>query len=375
MNERNSDALRRARSRGLRTWGLYLLILVAWVAVVALVALVGIVVCAGLTWQPGPVYSFLNWVRDYLPFVAAACVLAGWVVISYFFIARPARDNALLLDGAEKLARPGETPILLPPSMKEAEDQLNLAREEALRLQRAAREAEQRKNDLVVYLAHDLKTPLTSVIGYLTLLRDEPQLSSELRGRYTGIALDKAERLEDLINEFFDITRFNLSHLELEKRPVDLTRMLQQVASEFGPMLEEARLTCRLDLPPRLEYSCDPDKLARVFDNLMRNACHYAAPDTQVLVSGGETEGGIALAFRNEGSTIPPEKLERIFDQFFRLDSARATRTGGAGLGLAIAREIVELHGGTIRAESGEGWVTFHLFFPRPQENRKNSVG
>ena len=122
MNERNSDALRRARSRGLRTWGLYLLILVAWVAVVALVALVGIVVCAGLTWQPGPVYSFLNWVREYLPFVAAACVLAGWVVSSYFFIARPARDNALMLDGAEKLARPGETPILLPPSMKEAED-------------------------------------------------------------------------------------------------------------------------------------------------------------------------------------------------------------------------------------------------------------
>src|SRR5699024_6758250 len=178
-----------------------------------------------------------------------------------------------------QLSQPTEEPIRLPPAMKSVEDQLNLAREEALHAQRTAREAEQRKNDLVVYLAHDLKTPLTSVIGYLTLLRDEPQLSSELRGRYTGIALDKAERLEDLINEFFDITRFNLSHLELEKRPVDLTRMLQQVASEFGPMLEEARLTCRLDLPPRLEYPCDPDKLARVFDNLMRNACHYAAPD------------------------------------------------------------------------------------------------
>ena len=91
----------------------------------------------------------------------------------------------------------------------------------------------------------------------------------------------------------------------------------------------------------------------------MRNACHYAAPDTQVLVSGGETEGGIALAFRNEGSTIPPEKLERIFDQFFRLDSARATRTGGAGLGLAIAREIVELHGGSCWAENVPGGVRF----------------
>ena len=91
----------------------------------------------------------------------------------------------------------------------------------------------------MVYLAHDLKTPLTSVIGYLTLLRDEPQLSPELRARYTGIALDKAERLEELINEFFEITRFNLSHLELEKQPVDLCRMLQPVVSEFAPMLGE----------------------------------------------------------------------------------------------------------------------------------------
>ena len=131
--------------------------------------------------------------------------------------------------GAEQLAHPTEEPIRLPDTMKSAEDQLNLAREQALRDARAAREAEQRKNDLVVYLAHDLKTPLTSVIGYLTLLRDEPQLSPELRARYTGVALDKAERLEDLVNEFFEITRFNLSHLELEKRDTDLKRMLEQI--------------------------------------------------------------------------------------------------------------------------------------------------
>ena len=367
----------RGRGRALRTWGLYLLALTAWVTVVLLLAFLGYLVCSAITWYDplNPIYLFLNWVRDYFFFVCILVVLAGWVVISYFFITRPVEQLEELAAAAGRLASPEEEPIHLSAGLGDVEVQLNAARERALRAARAAQAAEQRKNDLVVYLAHDLKTPLTSVIGYLTLLRDEPQLSPELRARYTGIALDKAERLEDLINEFFDITRFNLTHLELEKRPVDLTRMLQQVVSEFGPMLEEARLTCRLDLPPRLEYSCDPDKLARVFDNLMRNACHYAAPDTQVLVSGGETEGGIALAFRNEGSTIPPEKLERIFDQFFRLDSARATRTGGAGLGLAIAREIVELHGGTIRAESGEGWVTFHLFFPRPQENRKNSVG
>ena len=229
----------------------------------------------------------------------------------------------------------------------------------------AAKEAEQRKNDLVVYLAHDLKTPLTSVIGYLTLLRDEPDLSPRFRARYTGIALDKAERLEDLINEFFDITRFNLTHLELEKRPVDLSRMLQQVASEFEPQFAEHSLTCALRLPPALDYDCDPDKLARVFDNLLRNACHYSTAGTEVEISAEVEESGIVLTFTNRGITSPPEKLGRIFEQFFRLDSSRATRTGGAGLGLAIAREIVELHGGAISAQSAGGVTTFTVSLPK----------
>ena len=292
-------------------------------------------------------------------------VLLGWVVISWHFISRPVRQLDALIGASAQLTRPTEEPIRLPASMKSVEDQLNLAREEALRAQRAAREAEQRKNDLVVYLAHDLKTPLTSVIGYLTLLRDEPQLSPELRARYTGIALDKAERLEELINEFFEITRFNLSHLELEKQPVDLCRMLQQVVSEFAPMLGERDLTCALELPPSLEYDCDPDKLARVFDNLLRNACHYSTPGSVVRISGGEEGDSIVLRFLNSGRTIPPEKLARIFDQFFRLDSSRATRTGGAGLGLAIAKEILTLHGGTITAWSREDQVCFQVTLPR----------
>src|SRR5699024_10675286 len=212
-------------------------------------------------------------------------ILVGWVVISYYFIARPNQQLQALIDASGQLSQPTEEPIRLPPAMKSVEDQLNLAREEAIHAQRTAREAEQRKNDLVVYLAHDLKTPLTSVIGYLTLLRDEPQISPEMRARYTGIALDKAERLEDLINEFFDITRFNLSHIELDRRPTDLTRMVEQVVSEFGPMLAEQQLTCRTDLPPKLEYSCDPDKMARVFDNLLRNACHYSYPNTRIEIT------------------------------------------------------------------------------------------
>ncbi len=363
---RQKDSQGRSRRSTLQAWGYYLLALTAWVTIVLVVSVLGFIICRSLIWyETNPLYHLLNWVRDYYFFVFAFVILVGWVVISYYFIARPNQQLQALIEASGQLSQPTEEPIRLPPAMKSVEDQLNLAREEALHAQRTAREAEQRKNDLVVYLAHDLKTPLTSVIGYLTLLRDEPQISPELRARYTGIALEKAERLEDLINEFFDITRFNLSHLELEKQTVDLSRMLQQVVSEFEPMLAEEQLTCTLDLPARMDYPCDPDKLARVFDNLLRNACHYSTPGKEVRISGAETDTSIVLTFHNEGRTIPPEKLERIFDQFFRLDSSRATRTGGAGLGLAIAKEIVELHGGTIAARSWDNQVEFQVTLPK----------
>jgi two-component system sensor histidine kinase VanS len=217
---------------------------------------------------------------------------------------------------------------------------------------------------LVVYLAHDLKTPLTSVIGYLTLLRDEPQISQELRARYTGIALDKAERLETLINEFFDITRFNLTHLTLEPESVNITRMLEQITFEFNPVLAEKSLRWDQHLAPEVRIICDPDKLERVFDNLIRNAVNYSYQDTVILVTMEQSGNHVTVRIENHGKTIPPEKLGRIFEQFFRLDTSRSSSTGGSGLGLAIAKEIVELHGGTIAAESADKHIIFTVTLP-----------
>lgn len=146
--------------RALQRWGYYLLALMAWVTVVLAVSALGVLVCSRLTWyEPDPLYHLLLWVRDYYFFVCIAVVLLGWVVISWHFISRPVRQLDALIGASAQLTRPTEEPIRLPASMKSVEDQLNLAREEALRAQRAAREAEQRKNDLVVYLAHDLKPP------------------------------------------------------------------------------------------------------------------------------------------------------------------------------------------------------------------------
>ncbi len=365
MNNRNDIRRVRRSQMSRQIWGKYILTLIAWVAAVLLLAFLCRVFFSRFIWQGTELlYPLLSWAWDNIILVCCLTILAGWLIISYVFISRPLRYLDELVQAAERLAHPSEEAIILPPAMENVESQLNLAREQALRDAQAAKEAEQRKNDLIVYLAHDLKTPLTSVIGYLTLLRDEPEISPKIRAKYTGIVLEKAERLEDLINEFFDITRFNLSHLELEKQPVDLKRMLEQVVSEFGPVLAENGLQCSLDLPQTLTCNCDPDKLARVFDNLLRNASYYSLPDSTVEIAGQLTEGEIILTFSNAGKTIPQEKLDRIFEQFFRLDSSRTTRTGGAGLGLAIARDIVELHGGTIRADSVGNRIVFTLRLP-----------
>jgi len=195
------------------------------------------------TWQGWePNYALFSWAKDNFLLVAACGLLGVWFLVGWWFLRRALKSTETLLQAAKRLAHPDEQPIRLPAALKAAEDELNLAREQALRSAYVAREAEQRKNDLIVYLAHDLKTPLTSVVGYLTLLQEEPDLSPEMRARYTGVALDKALRLEDLINEFFEITRFNLSAIELERERVDLSRMLEQMMWEFKPLMADKKM-------------------------------------------------------------------------------------------------------------------------------------
>lgn len=344
----------------------YGLSLIAFVVFFAAFVLFSWSMCNRVIWfSYDPLYQILKWVKEYILLVCGVIGFIGWAIITYYFMSKPLRYLDELIGASERLAEPTSDPIILPGTMKGVQDELNLVREQALRNALQAREAEQRKNDLIVYLAHDLKTPLTSIIGYLTLLRDEPQISLELRARYTGVALDKAERLEELINEFFDITRFNLTALTLESERVDLSRMLEQITYEFNPVLAEKELRWALNIAPGVELLCDPDKLARVFDNLIRNAVNYSYPGTEISLSMGPEEHAVRIRVQNQGKTIPPEKLDRIFEQFFRLDSSRSSSTGGAGLGLAIAKEIVELHGGDIKAESSDELIVFTVLLPR----------
>ena len=257
---------------------------------------------------------------------------------------------------------PGE--VILSPELSLTERKINHIRHTLEQRKSEAAVAERRKNDLVVYLAHDLKTPLTSVIGYLTLLRDERKISEELREKYLSISLEKAERLEDLINEFFEITRFSLSSITLEYSSVNLTRLLEQLTYEFQPMLSEKNLTCSLEMERDMTLRCDVDQMQRVLDNLLRNAVNYSFEGGTIRIGAAREGDDMKIRVSNRGNTIPKEKLERIFEQFYRLDSARSSRSGGAGLGLAIAKEIVELHQGTIMARSEDERIEFEVTLP-----------
>lgn len=267
--------------------------------------------------------------------------------------------------GMDSLLQEKSEDISLTPELFPLERRLNTVKHTIEKQKSDILTTEKRKNDLIMYLAHDLKTPLASVIGYLNLLRDEKEISEEVRNKYLAISLEKAERLEDLINEFFEIARFNISDITLQYSRISLTRLLEQVLYEFDPMLKEKGLTGKLQAQKDVTLRCDANKIQRVFDNLLRNAVMYSdeGGEIEITVQSDQAQA-VTITVSNYGDTIPEEKLNRIFEQFYRLDDARSTNSGGAGLGLAIAKQIVELHGGSIEAQSGEGRTKFCVTLP-----------
>lgn len=329
-----------------------------------------LIVCGGLfdiIIQIMPMYYQAEFYLRYRSLYTACVCVAIWTVIVLVLTWRLVRRAASYIDevqeAAHQVASANDDLITLSPELSEIAADLNQLKQESLANARAAKEAENRKSDLIMYLAHDLKTPLASVIGYLQLLRDEPALPEEARTRYLTTTLRKAERLDTLTNEFFEITRFNLSEIPLAPQRMDLSLLLEQLVFEAQPQLAEKNLTAALHTPEQLPLRADPAGLSRVFDNLLRNAILYSWPDTEIDITATADDERATIRFTNQGDTIPPEKLARLFEQFFRLDASRAT-SGGAGLGLAIARAITRQHGGDIIAESANDRVTFTVTLP-----------
>lgn len=309
-------------------------------------------------------YIYQTVFRDHLELFLCGAMIISLLIVFRLSIRWVTAYFDQISEGCDALLGESEDLITLSPEMNFLELKLNECKHILEKRNQDARMAEQRKNDLVVYLAHDIRTPLTSVIGYLELLKEAPELPIEQRAKYMSITLDKAYRLEQLISEFFEITRYNLQTIPLNKETLHLSYMLQQMAEEFYPILSPGGKSVQVDVPDELTLSADPDKLARVFNNILKNAAAYSYNDSVIVIRGRQEEEQVRITFTNHGPVIPPEQLDNIFEKFYRLDSARGSYTGGAGLGLAIAKEIITAHHGEISAKSDENGTVFTILLP-----------
>ena len=217
------------------------------------------------------------------------------------------------------------------------------------------REAERTKNELITNIAHDLRTPLTSIIGYLELLRSGQNavMPPELEKKYIDIAYTKSKRLEKLIEDLFGFTKMTYGKMAMKVGQVDIIKLLSQLLEEFYPSFADKNLTYELssNVPAKV-ITADGNLLARVFDNLINNAIKYGSDGKRVLVGIHATDTVVTVSVTNYGYVIPAAELPLIFDKFYRVEQSRSTNTGGTGLGLAIVKNIVDMHGGSVEVAS-----------------------
>ncbi|OFS74428.1 cell wall metabolism sensor histidine kinase WalK [Lactobacillus sp. HMSC08B12] len=236
---------------------------------------------------------------------------------------------------------------------------------------------EQSKDELITNVSHDIRTPLTSIIGYLGLLKNGAVTSQEDMLKYINIAYDKAEQMKSLANDLFEYTTLKSTKTKLNVTPINIKGMMEQVAAGFELEAEKKGIAFSVKArPDDLIVNADVEKLIRVYNNLISNALKYAAGASRInLVANLINHEQVELRVENNGEPIPKDKLKKIFDRFYRVESSRNTKTGGTGLGLSIVQGGVELHGGTIRCESNKDWTSFIILLPRdPQANLRPVV-
>lgn len=228
------------------------------------------------------------------------------------------------------------------------------------------RNAERQKNELITNVAHDLRTPLTTIVGYLELIKDDTALSKEDVHKYSGIAYEKSIRLQEMMDDLFEFTKLDNADIKLNKSMINLSGLIMQMTDEFYPSFKDCNITPIVDLPEENIYvQGDGQLLARVFDNLISNALKYGYynTDLKIEVSGDEKYATVKVI--NHGDTIASEDIPLLFNKFYRTDSSRNSKTGGTGLGLAITKNIVDLHHGDISVTSDDQITTFIVKFNR----------
>lgn len=306
-----------------------------------------------------PFYSVFWYVFNMPLFgVLLLLLLAGMFFMLYFFVLTSSLMKYLLriiysvqVISSGNLAH--RIPVTRSDELGLLAIQINRMTERLDQSMQEERKAAKAKQELITSVSHDLRTPLTSIVGYMDLIeRDQYKDEVELR-HYTNIVFSKAKRLQKLIEDLFEYTRTLHGAMVIHKEKVDLGELIEQLVAEAFPMLEKAGVECRLHpSQEKIILSADGDKLARVYENLISNAIQYGRNGKYVDIKWKVEKNAAVVEVINYGQPIHAQDLPMIFERFYRGEKSRADHLGGAGLGLAIAKNIIELHGGTVNARS-----------------------
>lgn len=230
------------------------------------------------------------------------------------------------------------------------------------------RAIERSKDEMITNVSHDLRTPLTSILGYLGLIKNDETgtLPRETMVKYTNTAFAKAEQMKSLVEDLFDYTQVAQVDFKLHWAPLDLSAMLNQLAVNFELEAKQRNLVISaVTNADSIEMVGDPDRLARVFMNLISNGLKYGEGATFIRLSAKVlADNWVEVRVQNDGERIPEESIGRLFDRFYRVEGSRNLKTGGTGLGLAIVQGIVDAHGGNIHVESDSDLTSFIVRLP-----------
>jgi signal transduction histidine kinase len=245
-------------------------------------------------------------------------------------------------------------------------DSINALVDSTVQAMDEERKIERSKDELITNVSHDIRTPLTSIIGYLGLLQNKAFHSEEEHDKYVNIAFVKAKQLKSLADDLFEYTKLQSTTMRLQPQNLHLFSMLEQVAASFELEAEKKGIKINVSCQPEtLAIEADPEKLVRVYNNLISNALKYGHGATQINLSAQQLDQQrVELRVENNGEPIPAASLQQIFERFYRVENSRNQATGGTGLGLAITKSIVELHHGTIRCESDQKLTSFIINLP-----------
>ncbi len=321
-----------------------------------------------------PEQSFLD-KKEGVFVIVGICMVSGAILFTclfIFYLQRYYRYIAEITEGINRIAGgdfESKIPVRYKDELSSVADTVNRLSVSIQKMIEMQKENEKSKNDLITSVAHDLKTPLTSIIGYLDLVRLGKVADENTKEKYVGIAYNKAKRLQNLIEDLFAYTQLSFGTVTLRNSELDMVKFLEQIAEEFYPIFNDYNLeyTFHTGVAKAVVYG-DGDMLERVFANLYGNAVKYGKDGEKVKASLEEKEDTFEIRITNYGQLIPKEEIEHIFERFYRVDSSRSGETGGTGLGLAIARNIVVMHGGSITATSNVGGTTFTVILNKAMQ-------